>query len=77
MAEGMYEDVIWKARTPNPGPYSVGEENPSVNVEYYPRCPKCKTKLEQNDSFFWYNWSCVRCDFKKRTSIAFEKVRNS
>jgi len=76
IGEWMYDGVIWKARAPNPGPYHFRDEKPSIDIEYYPRCPKCKTKLEQTDAFLWYNWNCVRGDFSKRTWNTFSKIRN-
>ncbi len=62
-----YNDVLWKARIPNPGPFSGNNKITSIDIEYEPRCPQCKTKLEENDSFYWYTWNCVNCDFKKKT----------
>ena len=72
----MYQGVIWKVRTPNPGPFSTRGGKPSIYIEPSPRCPKCKTKLEQSDAFYCYNWNCVNCNFSKKTWNTFDKVEN-
>lgn len=72
VGEWEYDGVIWKARTPNPGPFP--DKKPSIYIENTPRCPICKTELEQSDKFYWYSWSCVRCSFRKITWNTFSKV---
>lgn len=79
--EKIYNDVLWLVQ------YALTESqnlklnpvNPlNVSVNTPPRCPKCKTELEQLHSF-WYGYirNCVQCGFKKRSKFDFasEKQR--
>jgi hypothetical protein len=66
-----YSGVVWRIDAPVPspgstfGPMTVSPKN--IIVDTPPRCPKCKTELEESSSFWGgYIWKCVRCDFRKR-----------
>jgi glutaredoxin-related protein len=76
LGEEAYGGVLWKVRIANPGPYDFDNEKRLPDIEYNPRCPKCKTKLEQNDKFLWYNWNCVYCDFSMKIWDTFSKMRD-
>lgn len=72
--ELRHEGLLWKIRTPNPlDRIQVNER--LVNIEG-PRCPKCKTELEQIDKFYWYDIRCPYCNFsKKKHGFILQKVR--
>lgn len=43
-----------------------------INADIPPRCPKCKTKLEQKHGLMKkYVWKCVECNYKKRSNSDF------
>lgn len=67
----QYDGVIWRLRIPMERPF--GNKEPHINIDPHPRCPKCETKLENIDKYYWYSWKCVRCNFKKRTWNTFRK----
>jgi len=65
-----YAGVSWNIRVP--GKTSSFETNRilaphDLDIEIPPRCPKCRTELEQKASFWsGYVWQCVKCGFRKR-----------
>lgn len=81
--EVQHAGVIWKVREPAPNPIqsfkSYQEELSSIDPELIeidgpPRCPRCKTKLEERQRFWvGYSWSCVSCDFSKKNKDSFYK----
>jgi len=80
LGELPYFNVIWKIRTPNPDPipdpFDIRNKKLSIDVEYFPRCPNCKTKLEMSDNLYWYSWFCVGCGFNLKTWNTFDRVRH-
>lgn len=72
IAELVHKDVIWIVRVPK-SCFSINSCD-EINVDSTPRCPECKTKLEQSDSFFGgYIWKCVYCGFNKRNKDSWYK----
>ncbi len=68
--EFRYKEVLWAVRVPAPPPWHFGRSEPpfpgDIDVATPPRCPKCKTDLEQKKTFWGrYRWSCPRpgCNF--------------
>ncbi len=46
----------------------------SIEIDVPPRCPHCKTKLEEKQRFLGgYKWICVGCDFSKNNKDSFYK----
>ena len=44
-------------------------ESENIEVEIPPRCPQCKTELEETKKFWGgYKWGCVNCGFTKKNS---------
>jgi hypothetical protein len=70
IAEYEYEGVLWRVLALDYGPY-VAKEAPSptdLESEVPPRCPRCKTDLEEIKAYWgYYVWNCPRRDFRKRT----------
>ncbi|GEM_PF-1928145 len=70
VGEFNYSGVVWVVRVPAPAPWDFGPSKispSSIDVETPPRCPKCKTELEQSHSFWGgYVWKCVGCELQKR-----------
>lgn len=69
--ELSYVDVIWQIQTHGQSPilgFDLRKVNPStIEANTPPRCPKCKTELEEESSFWGgYVWRCVQCGYKKR-----------
>jgi len=68
-----YAGVLWTVRRFVPSWEPIGNrENPktrfvkSFDIVTPPRCPRCKTELEQKQGFWGgYRWKCVQCGFKK------------
>ncbi len=82
IAEFSYYGVIWVVLAPAPHPWLdsllIKDINPdNVEVDLPPRCPKCKTKLDQKKTFlgFW-SWYCVSCDFKTFKKDSFYIAEN-
>jgi tRNA(Ile2) C34 agmatinyltransferase TiaS len=49
-----------------------------VRVRTPPKCPDCRTELEESQGFFGrYCWKCVKCDFKKKNKNDFVTVSRS
>lgn len=49
-----------------------------VEVKIPPRCPKCKTELEQSKSFWGgRNWKCPRGDFTNKSKKSFYELSES
>lgn len=72
IGEFPYKDVIWEIQAPNEyswrGSYSDIEPE-DIEVKTPPRCPQCKTELEEKRKFWGgYKWECVSCGFTKRNS---------
>lgn len=80
IAERPLWGVIWAIRRPVSSqifPEPITPENISVGVP--PRCPHCKTELEESKTFWGrYKWTCVGCGFSKMNRdsyfIEFERV---
>jgi len=63
--------VLWTVRAPAPEPWEtfdpVSVSSSELNIATPPKCPKCRTELEERLRFFGgYKWECIRCGFKKR-----------
>lgn len=75
LGDVLHKTVIWKVRAPKinlSGNYSISR----IDVKTPPRCPNCKTELEESHSFFGgYIWKCIMCDFKKRNRDSFYKEK--
>jgi len=70
LGELDYAQVIWRVRAPAPFPWETYPKiSPSsIDVETPPRCPRCKTELEELHSFWGgYIWRCVVCMFRKKS----------
>ncbi len=74
MGELTYKGVIWKIRL---AVHSMVPENmrlTDIEVDTPPRCPKCKTEIEQKHTLLGrYLWSCVNCSFKRRNGESYYK----
>ena len=76
IAEMPYLGVRWRVVVPAPlqGDRLVrGLIHPNeLEVHAPPRCPECKTELEES-SRFWggYLWTCAKCGFKRRNKRSF------
>jgi ribosomal protein L37AE/L43A len=71
-----YAEVIWRMRSYAPSPGEIFDPNKintnAIKVETPPRCPKCKTEIEENSSFWGgYVWKCVGCGYTKRNKASF------
>jgi len=73
--EKVYSGVVWiiKYALTESQYLQLNSLNPSnVVAKLPPRCPRCKTELEQLHSFWGgYIWNCVQCNFKKRNKFGF------
>jgi ribosomal protein L37AE/L43A len=55
--------VTWEVQLPESSlTYSPSPSD--INVEIPPRCPTCKTKLQEKKGLIGYKWSCINCNFK-------------
>jgi hypothetical protein len=79
--EVPYSGVVWYCRLPRAGPvvHSWASADPDdVHVDGRPRCPRCKTELEERPRRLrsGYNWRCVRpgCAFTLRTRDSFAQT---
>ena len=65
-----YAGVIWNVRVPvQASSFEIKRvlAPHDLDIEIPPRCPSCKTELEQRRSFWWwYDWKCVKCGFQRR-----------
>lgn len=55
----QYADLLWNIKVPAPPPWSDSESlnTNRVEADTPPRCPKCKTEIEQSSSFWGgYIW---------------------
>ena len=74
--EMAFAEVIWRMRTYSPSPGKIFDPNKidpnTITVETPPRCPKCKTEIEEYSSFWGgYVWKCVGCGYTKRNKNSF------
>ncbi|MBC8276423.1 MAG: hypothetical protein H8E40_15840 [Chloroflexi bacterium] len=63
--------VLWTVLAPAPEPWEIFDpmsvSSSRLNIATPPKCPKCRTELEEKLRFFGgYKWECIRCGFKKR-----------
>lgn len=79
LGEILYSGVVWKVPAPDYDPCSaelgrIREIEPSsVEANPVPRCPTCKTELEELASFWGgFVWKCARCGFKKKSRDSFQ-----
>jgi len=69
IGEVSHAGVIWKVYVNYTDPFDSFETTSIKNfdTDSIPRCPECKTELEEQKSFWrGYVWSCPRCGFKKK-----------
>lgn len=81
--EIRHVEVIWKILAPNPSPVQsaisyekalTSIDPKSIEIDVPPRCPHCKTELEEKQRFLGgYKWICVGCDFSKNNKDRFYK----
>lgn len=84
IGEHSYKGLLWNIQIPTPSPYSLYDEDlygghlrSSIEIETPPRCPRCKTEIEQIHSFWtWYVWKCAMCGFKKRNSHSYYQEKD-
>ncbi len=69
---GSFEGVVWAYRgvilgSPpiNPGDPPPDIEPSTLEVELPPRCPSCRTDLEESRFSRFYRWKCVGCGWRK------------
>lgn len=68
-----YEGVIWRI-----GIRDIAMSASDVEVKIPPRCPNCKTELEQSKSFWGgRKWKCPRGDFMKKSKKSFFELSES
>ena len=62
----------WRGRILELSNYSPED----IDINYYPRCPDCGTKLEEREGLiFGYIWKCVKCGYKTRNKDSFYDER--
>ena len=69
IGERGHAGLIWRVQIPNNGPSPLVNRRISseAEVELPPRCPHCKTQIEESFSFWGgVKWKCPRSDFHKR-----------
>jgi Zn ribbon nucleic-acid-binding protein len=72
--------VLWTVRAPAPEPWETFDpmsvSSSELNIATPPKCPKCRTELEEKLRFFGgYKWECIRCGFEKRNKDAYYRER--
>ena len=77
-----YKGVVWKTRIPSLAPWEdltpARARASRVDIETPPRCPKCDTELEEQETFVGkYRWTCLRCGFSTKNDMSYyhESVR--
>jgi hypothetical protein len=78
--EITYASVVWPIMRRVYGPYvQVPEPSPDeLVIDLPPRCPKCRTDLEQKKAFWgYYKLSCPRGDFHKRRWKSYHLMKES
>lgn len=82
LSEYEHKDVFWPVRVPaNPLSRNLSGQsitNPSdVTIGIPPRCPKCKTELDERKTFWrGYKWICPDCGFSKHNKNDFHSERD-
>lgn len=82
VGEIKYSGVVWRIEAPDPGP-AMSRRGPLVTpkdlrVSMPPRCPKCKTELDQHKRFIGgYRWKCDMCNFKSWRWSSFYDKKNA
>jgi ribosomal protein L37AE/L43A/uncharacterized integral membrane protein len=76
LAEFTHTGVLWRVRAPRESTWELEDKtsvDPSdIDVATPPRCPRCKTELEESQRFLGgYVWKCVRCGFKRSNKESF------
>ncbi|ETA68028.1 hypothetical protein MettiDRAFT_1475 [Methanolobus tindarius DSM 2278] len=72
----QYNGVLWDIRVPKGiDSFLVSSKTVDrIDVKLPPKCPLCKTELEQTRSFIkGYKWKCVSCGFTKRNNDIWHK----
>ncbi len=86
VGEIPHSGVIWKILAPNPSPVQsfksyeealISIDIESIEIDVPPRCPHCKTKLEEKQRIIGgYRWICVGCGFSKNNRDSFYKEKD-
>jgi hypothetical protein len=76
IAELDHAGVKWKVMMALPGlGQSIDPDNippDRISIAVPPRCPECKAKLEQEETFWArFRWTCVRCGFKTKNDKSY------
>ena len=71
VGELEHAGVLWTVLAPAPEPWETFDpmsvSSSRLNIATPPKCPKCRTELEEKPRFSGgYKWECIRCGFKKR-----------
>jgi Zn ribbon nucleic-acid-binding protein len=71
VGELEHAGVLWTVRASPPDPWETFDpmsvSTSKLSIATPPKCPKCRTELEEKLRFFGgYKWECIRCGFKKR-----------
>ena len=71
ISELPYAGILWDIIAPSPPPWkqldNMDISVSDIEIKTPPKCPKCKTEIEEYRSFWGgHIWKCVRCKFKKR-----------
>ena len=67
-----YLGVLWKVCVYEQHKPRFLDISLDVKVTIPPKCPNCRTELEESKCFFRkYCWECVKCGFKKRNKDDF------
>lgn len=76
VAELKYRGVLWRILARNPAPWEEIKVRDlcraGVEIETPPVCPKCKTELEETETFLGrFRWTCVRCGFSAKNKLSY------
>ena len=74
-----YKNVLWKAKIAIDSSRVTSESvtPDDVTVDTPPRCPKCKTEIEEQHVLIGgYLWKCINCSFKKRNKDSYYTEAN-
>jgi ribosomal protein L37AE/L43A len=62
--------VLWEVGAP--GLWRRSELPSLIDVALPPRCPACKTELEETRLMWGFHlWKCIRCGFRKRSKESY------
>jgi len=78
VGELEHAGVLWTVRAPAPEPWKTFDptsvSSSELSIATLPKCPKCRTELEEKLRFFGgYRWECICCGFKKRNKDDYDR----